>query len=180
MGSARQRACEIQFSEPSETYLKANFREIHKAEVQLRRIVFSRHTSVNSAATIAPPTTKDYFRFPRGTSLAQCKTRWHLKRRNGHMDRDNREGRSAAAGGSGGGTQEDRWTEEDFKRRVRERLDTIEQHLERIDQRLERVEGHGEGPSGGRGGGRGEGRGGRGEGRGEGHGEGRDRRRRGG
>ena len=73
-------------------------------------------------------------------------------RRNGDMDRENREGRSAAAGGSGGGT-DDRWTEEDFKRRVRERLD--------------RIEGHGEGPGGGRGGDRGEGRGeGRAEGRG--------------
>jgi len=85
------------------------------------------------------------------------------------MDRENREGRSAAAAGSGRGTQEDQWTEEDFKQRVRERLDTIEQHLERIDQRLDRIEGHGGGPGGGRGGGRGEGRG-----------EGRDRRRRGG
>ena len=74
------------------------------------------------------------------------------------MERDNREGRSAPAGGSGGGTQ-DKWTEEDFKRRVRERLDSIEQHQERIDQRLDRLEGHGGGPSGGRGGGRGEGRG---------------------
>jgi hypothetical protein len=60
-----------------------------------------------------------------------------------HREED-REGRSAPAGGSGGGTQ-DQWTEEDFKRRVRERLD--------------RIEGHGEGPSGGRGGGRGEDRG---------------------
>ena len=60
-----------------------------------------------------------------------------------HREED-REGRSAAAGGSGGGTQ-DKWTEEDFKRRVRERLD--------------RIEGHGEGPSGGRGEGRSEGRG---------------------
>jgi hypothetical protein len=85
------------------------------------------------------------------------------------MDRENREGRSAPAGGSGGGT-EDRWTEEDFKRRVRERLDSIEQHLERIDRRLDRIEGHREGPSGGRGG----------EGRGEGRSEGRGRRRRGG
>ena len=73
-----------------------------------------------------------------------------------HREED-REGRSAAAGGSGGGTQ-DQWTEEDFKRRVRERLD--------------RIEGHGECPSGGRGG--------RGEGRGEGRSEGRGRRRRGG
>jgi hypothetical protein len=88
------------------------------------------------------------------------------------MHSEGREGRSAAAGDSGGGTQ-DQWTEEDFKRRVRERLDTIEQHLDRIDRRLERIEGHGEGPSGGRGGGRGEGRGG-------GHGEGRGRSRRGG
>ena len=73
------------------------------------------------------------------------------------MQRDEREGRSAAAGGSVGSTQ-DQWTEEDFKRRVRERLDAIEQHLERIDQRLDRIEGHAEGPSRGRGGGRGEGR----------------------
>jgi hypothetical protein len=84
------------------------------------------------------------------------------------MERDNREGRSAPAGGSGGGT-EDKWTEEDFKRRVRERLDRLEQHQERIEQRLERLEGQGEVPSGGRGGGRGEDRG-----------EGRGRRRRGG
>ena len=41
-----------------------------------------------------------------------------------HREED-REGRSAAPGGSGGGTQ-DRWTEEDFKQRVRERLDRIE------------------------------------------------------
>jgi hypothetical protein len=88
------------------------------------------------------------------------------------MHRDNREGRSDPAGGSEGGTQ-DKWTEEDFKRRVRERLDSIEQHLDRIDQRLDRIEGHGDGPSGGRGGGRG-------EGRGEGGSEGRGRRRRGG
>jgi hypothetical protein len=74
------------------------------------------------------------------------------------MDREHREGRSAPAGGSGGGTQ-DKWTEEDFKQRVRERLD--------------RLEGHGGGPSGGRGGGRG-------EDRGEDRGEGRGRRRRGG
>jgi hypothetical protein len=92
------------------------------------------------------------------------------------MERDNREGRSAPAGDSGGGTQ-DKWTEEDFKRRVRERLDRLEQHQERIEQRLDRLEGHGEGPSGGRGGGRGEGRGG---GRREDRGEGRGRRRRGG
>ena len=84
------------------------------------------------------------------------------------MERDNREGRSAPAGGSGGGTQ-DKWTEEDFKLRVRERLDRLEQHQERIDQRLDRIEGHGEGPSGGRGSGRREDRG-----------EGRGRRRRGG
>ena len=84
------------------------------------------------------------------------------------MERDNREGRSAPTGGSGGGTQ-DKWTEEDFKLRVRERLDRLEQHQERIEQRLDRLEGHGEGPSGGRGGGRGEDRG-----------EGRGRRRRGG
>jgi hypothetical protein len=82
------------------------------------------------------------------------------------MEREDREGRSAAAGGSAGGT-EDKWTEEDFKQRVRERLDRIEQHQERIDQRLDRLEGHGGGPSGGRGGGGG---GGRGEGRGEGRG----------
>jgi hypothetical protein len=60
-----------------------------------------------------------------------------------HREED-REGHSAAPGGSGGGT-EDKWTEEDFKQRVRERLD--------------RIEGHGGGPSGGRGGGRGEERG---------------------
>ena len=70
------------------------------------------------------------------------------------MDREDREVRSDPAGGSGGGTQ-DKWTEEDFKQRVRERLD--------------RIEGHGEEPSEGRG-----------EGRGEGWGEGRGRRRRGG
>jgi hypothetical protein len=84
-----------------------------------------------------------------------------------HREED-REGRSAAPGGSGGGTQ-DRWTEEDFKQRVRERLDNIEQHLDKIDQRLDRIEGHGEGPSGGRGG--------RGEERGKGRGEERGRRR---
>jgi hypothetical protein len=88
------------------------------------------------------------------------------------MERDNREGRSAPAGDSGEGTQ-DKWTEEDFKLRVRERLDRLEQHQERIDQRLDRIEGHGEGPSGGRGGGRG-------EERGKGRGEERGRRRRGG
>jgi hypothetical protein len=88
------------------------------------------------------------------------------------MQREDREGRSAAAGGFGGGT-EDKWTEEDFKQRVRERLDRIEQHLDRIDQRLDRIEGHGEDPSGGHGGGRG-------EGRSEGRGEGRGRSRRGG
>ena len=93
-------------------------------------------------------------------------------RRNGEMQREDREGHSAAPGGSGGGT-EDKWTEEDFKQRVRERLDRIEGHLDRIDQRLDRIEGHGGGPSGGRGGGRG-------EGRGEGGSEGRGRRRRGG
>jgi hypothetical protein len=93
-------------------------------------------------------------------------------RRNGEMHREDREGHSAAAGGSGGGT-EDKWTEEDFKQRVRERLDRIEGHLDRIDQRLDRIEGHGGGPSGGR-------SGGRGEGRGEGCSEGRGRRRRGG
>jgi hypothetical protein len=91
------------------------------------------------------------------------------------MQSEDREGRSAPAGGSGGGT-EDRWTEEDFKQRVRERLDSIEQHLDRIDQRLDRIEGHGEGPERGRGG-RGEGRG---ERRGEGRSEGRGGRRRGG
>ena len=69
------------------------------------------------------------------------------------MDREDTKSRSAPAGGSGGGTQ-DKWTEEDFKQRVRERLD--------------RIEGHGEG------------RGDRGEGRGEGRSEGRGRRRRGG
>jgi hypothetical protein len=84
------------------------------------------------------------------------------------MHRDNREGRSDPAGGSGGGT-EDRWTEEDFKQRVRERLDSIEQHLDRIDQRLDRIEGHGDRPGRGRG-----------EGRDEGRSEGRGRRRRGG
>jgi hypothetical protein len=94
------------------------------------------------------------------------RTRWHPKEGR-HMDREDREGRSAATGGSGRGT-DDQWTEEDFKQRVRERLDSIEQHLERIDQRLDRIEGHGEGPSGGRGG------------RGQGRGEGRGRRRRGG
>jgi hypothetical protein len=88
------------------------------------------------------------------------------------MEREDREGRLAPAGGSGGGPQ-DEWTEEDFKRRVRERLDRLEQHQERIEQRLDRLEGHGGGPSGGRGGGRG-------EGRDEGRGEGRGRRRRGG
>jgi hypothetical protein len=87
------------------------------------------------------------------------------------MDREDTKSRSAPAGGSGGGTH-DRWTEEDFKQRVRERLDRIEQHLDRIDQRLYRIEGHGEGRSGGRSG--------RGEGRGEGGSEGRGRRRRGG
>jgi hypothetical protein len=92
------------------------------------------------------------------------------------MERENREGRSAPAGGSGGGPQ-DEWTEEDFKLRVRERLDRLEQHQERIEQRLDRLEEHGEGPSGDRGGGRGEGRGG---GRREDRGEGRGRRRRGG
>jgi hypothetical protein len=53
------------------------------------------------------------------------------------MDREDTKSRSAPAGGSGGGTH-DRWTEEDFKQRVRERLDRIEQHLDRIDQRLYR------------------------------------------
>jgi len=84
------------------------------------------------------------------------------------MHREDREVRSDPAGGSGGGTQ-DKWTEEDFKQRVRERLDRIEGHLDRIDQRLDRMEGYGEEPSEGRG-----------EGRGEGWGEGRGRRRRGG
>ena len=74
------------------------------------------------------------------------------------MHREDREGHSAVAGGSGGGTDE-KWTEEDFKQRVRERLDRIEQHLDRIDQRLDRIEGHGGGPSGGRSEGRSEGRG---------------------
>ena len=88
------------------------------------------------------------------------------------MHRDDREGHSAAEGGSGGAT-EDKWTEEDFKLRVRERLDRLEQHQERIDRRLDRIEGHGEGPSGDR-------SGGRGGGRREDRGEGRGRRRRGG
>jgi hypothetical protein len=74
------------------------------------------------------------------------------------MESDNREGRSTPAGGSGGGTQ-DKWTEEDFKLRVRERLDRLEQQQDRIEQRLDRLEGHGGGPSGGRGEDRGEGRG---------------------
>jgi hypothetical protein len=92
---------------------------------------------VNSAAAIKPPTTKDYFRFPKGTLFAQWKPAG-TRRRNGDMHREeDREGRSAAAGGSGGGT-DDQWTEEDFKRRVRERLDRIEQHQDRIDQRLQR------------------------------------------
>ncbi len=69
------------------------------------------------------------------------------------MDREEREdrgragegeGRAAPAGGSGGG-REDQWTEEDFKQRVRERLERIEQHQDRIDQRLDRIEGRGEG-----------------------------------
>ena len=84
------------------------------------------------------------------------------------MDREDREGRSAATGGSGRGT-DDQWTEEDFKQRVRERLDSIDQHLDRIDQRLDRIEGHGDRPGRGRG-----------EGRDEGRSEGRGRRRRGG
>jgi hypothetical protein len=92
------------------------------------------------------------------------------------MDRDNREGRSEPAGGSGGGAQ-DQWTEEDFKQRVRERLDRLEQHQDRIDQRLDRIEGHGGEPGGGSDGGQGEGRG---EGRGGGRGGGRGRSRRGG
>jgi hypothetical protein len=74
------------------------------------------------------------------------------------MQREDREGRSAPAGGSEGGTDE-QWTEEDFKQRVRERLDRLEQHQDRIEQRLDRIERHEEGPSGGRGGGRGESRG---------------------
>jgi len=74
------------------------------------------------------------------------------------MEREDTEGRSAPAGGSGGGTQ-DKWTEEDFKRRVRESLDRLEQQQERIEPRLDRLEGHGGAPSGGRGGGRGEDRG---------------------
>jgi len=57
------------------------------------------------------------------------------------MNREDTKSRSAPAGGSRGGTQ-DRWTEEDFKQRFRERLDRIEEH--------------GEGPRGGRGEGRGE------------------------
>lgn len=92
------------------------------------------------------------------------------------MQSEDREGRSAPEGGSGGGTDE-QWTEEDFKQRVRERLDRLEQHLDRIDQRLDRIEGHGGGPPRGGRGGRGEGRD---EGRDEGRGEGRGRRRRGG
>jgi hypothetical protein len=84
------------------------------------------------------------------------------------MHREDREGRSNPAGGSGAGT-EDKWTEEDFKQRVRERLDSIEEHLDRIDQRLDRIEGHGQRPTRGRG-----------DGRGEGRSEGRGRRRRGG
>jgi hypothetical protein len=88
------------------------------------------------------------------------------------MHREDREGRSDPAGGSGGGT-EDRWTEEDFKQRVRERLHSIEQHLDRIDHRLDRIEGHGDRPGRGRGEGRD-------EGRDEGRSEGRGRRRRGG
>ena len=92
-----------------------------------------------------------------------------------HKEGD-REGRSAPAGGSGG-RPDDRWTEEDFKQRVRERLDRIEGHLDRVDQRLDRIEGHGQRPTGGRGGGRDEGRG---ESRGERRGEGRGGRRRGG
>ena len=43
------------------------------------------------------------------------------------MDSEDTKSRSAPAGGSGGGTQ-DKWTEEDFKQRVRERLDRIEGH----------------------------------------------------
>jgi hypothetical protein len=78
------------------------------------------------------------------------------------MERADREGRGRGGEGraspAGGGT-EDQWTEEDFKQRVRERLDSIEQHLDRLDQRLDRIEGRGEAPSGGRSGGRGEGRG---------------------
>jgi hypothetical protein len=76
---------------------------------------------------------------------------WHPKEEWRHAQREDREGRSDPAGGSGGGT-DDKWTEEDFKRRVRERLDSIEGHLDRIDQRLDRIERHGDGPSGGRGG----------------------------
>jgi hypothetical protein len=141
---------------------------------QLRITMFSRHTSVSSAATIEPPTTKEYLRFPTGTfSLPNGKPAGTSRRNDDMHTEEDREGRSAAPGGSGGGTQEDRWTEEDFKQRVRERLDTLEQHLDRIDQRLDRIEGHGEGPGGGRGGGRG-------EERGKGRGEERGRRRRGG
>jgi hypothetical protein len=145
----------------------ATFRELRKAEVQLRRIVFCRHTSVNSAAGISHHVLRTTFASQGVRSLPNGKPAG-TTRRNGDMHAEDREGRSAAAGGSGGGTQ-DQWTEEDFKQRVRERLDRIEQHLERIDQRLDRIEGHREGPSGGRGGGRSEGRG-----------EGRGRRRRGG
>jgi len=73
------------------------------------------------------------------------------------MDRQDREGRGRGGRGEDraaplGGT-EDQWTEEDFKQRVRERLD-------RIEQRLDRIEDRGEGPSKGRGDGPREGRGG--------------------
>ncbi len=116
---------------------------------------------------------KDYFRSPRGTrgtfSLPnRTRYRWHPKEEAGEMDRGDREGRGGGGGeerGGGGGSRggaEDQWTEEDFKQRVRERLD-------RIEGRLDRIEGRGEGPSGGRGGG---GRGGRGRGGGRGEGRG--------
>ena len=60
------------------------------------------------------------------------------------MDREDREGRSAAAGGSGEARRTN-GPKKDFKQRVRERLDRLEQHQERIDQRLDRLEGHGGG-----------------------------------
>jgi hypothetical protein len=94
--------------------------------------------------------------------------RWQPKDEGREMDKGDREGR-----GGGGRGAEDQWTEEDFRRRVRERLD-------RIEQRLDRIEGRGEGPRGGRGegarGGREEGpRRGRGGDRGGGRGGGRGR-----
>jgi hypothetical protein len=100
------------------------------------------------------------------------KIRWHSKEERRHAQR-RRQGRPLRCTRWSGRATQDQWTEEDFKQRVRERLDRIEQHLDRIDRRLDRIEGHGEGPSGGRGGGRG-------EERGKGRGEERGRRRRGG